>query len=151
MLKKAWYLSRKSKSRGIYMPKKEFDELLGDELATIEEKPREVKHGERMVRRMRGTFNFGATESMEFFLEELGLPIGPTERSALRARNSMAHGSSALLDESRYQEMINDTLSYRTLFNRILLKILGYNGDYVDYSAKGWPERPLDEPLGGRE
>ena len=150
MLKRAWYSSRRSKSQGVYMPKKEFDELLGEELAAVEEKLREVEHGDRMASRMRNAFNFGSNESVEFFLEELGLPIGPTERSAMRARNPMAHGSAALLDESRHQETVNDTLSYRTFFNRIMLKMLGYDGAYIDYSAKEWPERPLDEPLAGR-
>ncbi len=150
MLKRTWYASRRSKSRNVYMPKKEFDELLGEELAAVEEKLRGVEYGDRMASRIRNAYNLGANESMEFFLEELGLPIGPTERSAMKARNPMAHGSATLLDESRYQETINDTLSYRTLFNRIILKILGYDGAYIDYSAKEWPERPLDEPLTGR-
>jgi hypothetical protein len=150
MLKRDWYSSRKSKSRGVYMPKKEFDDLLGDELAVVEEKLAGVEYGDRIARRMRSAFNLGANESMEFFFEELGLPIGPLERAALRARNPMAHGSAELLDEGRHQEMFDNTQSYRTLFNRVLLKLLGYDGAYVDYSARGWPERPLDEPLGGR-
>lgn len=151
MLKRSWYSSLKSKSRGVYMPKKEFEELLKDELDAIEKKLEKVEYGDRMARRMWGSFNFGSNESMEFFFEELGLPIGPTEQSALRARNPMAHGSSALLDESRYQEMIDDTLAYRTLFNRILLKILDYDDAYIDYSTRGWPESPLEQPLAGRE
>jgi hypothetical protein len=150
MLKRAWYKSTRSKSRGVYMPKKEFDELLGEELRAIEEKLRGVEYGDRISRRIRNSFNLGANESMEFFLEELGLPIGPVERSAIKARNPMAHGSEDLLDESRHQDTINDTLSYRTLFNRIVLKLLGYDGSYIDYSAEEWPERPLDEPLAGR-
>jgi hypothetical protein len=43
-----------------------------------------------------------------------------------------------------------NTLAYRTLFNRIMLKILGYDGAYVDYSTMEWPDRPLGEPLAGR-
>jgi len=150
MLKRSWYSSTRSRSRGVHMPKEEFDDLLGDELATIEEKLGEVEYGDRMARRMRGAFDFGSNESLELFFGELGLPIGPTERSALRARNPMAHGSTALLDESRYQEIIDATLSYRALFNRVLLKILDHDGAYVDYSTPGWPERPLEQPMVGR-
>ncbi len=151
ILKKAWYSSRRSKSRGVYMPKREFDELLGEELAAAEEKLGGVEHGDRMARRMRSAYNFGSNESLEFFFEELGLPIGPAERSAMRARNPMAHGSSTLLDRSRLQEMVDATLAYRTLLNRVLLKLLGHEGGYVDYSATDWPERPLEEPPSGRE
>lgn len=151
MLKKAWYSSSGSKSRGIYMSKKKFDELLGDELNAIEQKLEKVEHGDRMASRMRAAFNFGSNESIEFFLEELSVPIDSIERSALRARNSMAHGSSALLDEARYQEMVDDTLAYRTLFNRVLLKLLDYEGTYIDYSARGWPERSTEQPLLGKD
>lgn len=150
MLKRAWYSSRRSKSKGVYMPKKDFDELLRAELAAAEEKLREFEYGNRMASRIRNAYNLGANESVEFFLEELGLPVGSVEQSAMKARNPMAHGSAVLLDESRRQEMIDNTLSYRTLFNRIMLKILGYDGTYIDYSAREWPERPLDEPLAGR-
>ncbi len=151
ILKKAWYSSRRSKSRGVYMPKREFDELLGEELAAAEEKLGGVEHGDRMARRMRSAYNFGSNESLDFFFEELGLPIGPAESSAMKARNPMAHGSSTLLDRSKLQEMVDATLAYRTLFNRVLLKLLGHEGGYVDYSATGWPERPLEEPPSGRE
>lgn len=62
----------------------------------------------------------------------------------------MAHGSATLPDESRHQETINTRLACRTLFNRIMLKILCYDGAYVDYSTMEWPDRPLGEPLAGR-
>lgn len=136
MLKRAWYSSQQSKSQGVYMPKKEFDELWHGELASDEEKFQEVEYGARMASRIRNAYNLGANESMEFFLEELALPIGPTERSAIKARNPMAHGSTALLDESWHQETINGTLSYRTLFNRIVLKILGYEDAYKTIPLK---------------
>ena len=121
------------------------------ELSAIQEKLGKVEYGERMANRIKSAYNFGANESTEFFFKELGLAIGPTEQSALKARNPMAHGSSNLLDPARYQETIDNTLAYRALFNRVLLKILDYEGEYVDYSAKGWPEQPLELPLAGRE
>lgn len=150
MLKRTWHASSQSKSSNVYMKKTEFDKLLGEELAAIEDKLQGTEYGNRMMNRIRDAYRFGANESVEFFLEELGLPIGSIEKSAMRARNKMAHGSAKLLDESRYQEMIDDTLSYRILFNRIVLKILGYDGAYIDYSSKDWSERPLDTPLAGR-
>ena len=44
--------------------------------------------------------------------------------------------------------MINLTNVYKTLFNRIFLKILGYQENYVDYSTLGHPEKNIDEPSG---
>jgi hypothetical protein len=90
-----------------------------------------------------------SNESLEFFFDEINLPVGEVERGAIQARNPMAHGSSVLFDEAAHEQMLRDTFAYRTLFNRILLKILGYEGDYVDHSVPGWPERPLEEPMGG--
>jgi hypothetical protein len=148
ILKNSWYSSKKSKSRGVYMPREQFDELLDSELAQIDKKLETVEYGDRMARRIRGAYQLGANESFEIFFEEIGLPIRQTERHAIRARNPMAHGSLDLLDESRHQEMLDAKMAYRTLFNRTFLKLLGYDGAYIDYSAEGWPERQLDQVMG---
>jgi hypothetical protein len=131
------------------MPKKEFTELLADELAAVEAKLLGVEYGDRMSRRIRNAFNMGVNESLEFFFEEIGLPVGEVEWAAIAARNPMAHGSSELFDASKYDEMLHATFAYRTLFNRIILKLLDYSGTYVDRSVEGWPERALDEPMAG--
>jgi hypothetical protein len=149
ILKNAWFESAGSKSRGVYMPKKEFTELLADELAAVEAKLLGVEYGDRMSRRIRNAFNMGVNESLEFFFEEIGLPVGEVEWAAIAARNPMAHGSSELFDASKYDEMLHATFAYRTLFNRIILKLLDYSGTYVDRSVEGWPERALDEPMAG--
>ena len=90
----------------------------------------------------------GVNERFDFFFEEIGLPVGERERKAIKARNRVAHASSGLLNERAYRDMLNSARSYRTLFNRILLKIIGYDGSYIDHSTLGWPERPLDQPIG---
>jgi hypothetical protein len=149
IIKNAWFRSSGSKSRGVYMRKKEFDKLLVEELAAVDGKLEGVEYGDRMSRRIHNAFNMGANERLEFFFDEIGLPVGEVEWAAIAARNPMAHGSTELFDASNYQEMINSTLAYRTLFNRIILKILDYGGAYVDRSAEGWPERSLDEPMAG--
>lgn len=150
IIKNAWFRSTGSRTGGVYLPKGDFDRLLGDEFAAIEAKLSGVEYGDRILRRIHNSYNMGANESLEQFLDEIGLPVGEVERRAIRMRNLMAHGSSVVFDETEYERMIHDTLSYRTLFNRILLKILGYEGYYKDRSVRGWPERPLDEPMGGR-
>jgi len=35
------------------------------------------------------------------------------------------------------------------LLNRLLLKLLEYDGIYVDYSTDSFPVRNINEPLGG--
>jgi len=147
ILMNAWYKSNKSKTKGTYMPNAKLDELLEDEFEAIEAKLEGVEYGDRILRRMCNAFQMGVNERFDFFFEEIGLPVGERERKAIRARNRIAHGSPGLLDEHAYQKMVNDKLSYQTLFNRILLKIMGYDGSYVDRSTVGWPELPLDQPM----
>jgi len=148
ILMNAWYKSKKSKSKGTYMLKAEFDKLLKDEFKAIKAKLEGVEYGDRILSRMCNTFQMGVNERFDFFFEEIGLPVGECERKAIKARNRVAHASPGLLDERAYDDMVNNALAYRTLFNRILLKIMGYGGSYVDLSALGWPERPLDQPIG---
>lgn len=142
----AWFKSTKTKTRGIYMPKRDFEELLADELAAAEVKLKSVSYGDRIGRRMRGAFNMGANERYELFLQELGLPYGEGELAALRGRNAPAHGGT----ESKGDRWIRLGAAYRVLFNRIVLKLLGYDGRYIDYSVLGHPARPLAEPIGYR-
>ncbi|MBX4258842.1 hypothetical protein KTC96_14255 [Clostridium estertheticum] len=145
ILASAWFASNKSKVKGVYMPKSKFDNLLGKDFDEIEEKLKNVEYGDRIVRRMRNTFQLGVNERLQFFFDEIGLKIGEVEKKAIRARNSMAHSR---LSEEKEREMIYLSNAYRTLFNRILLKILDYKDDYVDYSVLGFPEKNIDKPLG---
>ena len=45
--------------------------------------------------------------------------------------------------------MITMTEAYATLIHRALLKILDYEGSYIDRSSIGFPERKIDETLLG--
>lgn len=60
----------------------------------------------------------------------------------------MAHGDLKIFDDSYAEEMIMLTHAYHTLFHRTLLKLLGYEGMYIDYATLGLPKRHIDEPVG---
>ncbi len=150
ILAKAWFKSNKSKTKGVYLPKKEFDELIDDGMSVIVPKLQGQNYGDRMIRKISNAFQMTQNEQLAFFFEEIGLNIGAVENEALKGRNVMAHGSSGQSDEE-ISYIIYLTRSYQALFHRIFLKILGYTGNYIDYSIKGWPERHIDEPLGGNE
>jgi hypothetical protein len=150
ILAKAWFKSNKSKLKGVYLSKKEFDELIEDGMSIIVPKLQGKHYGDRMIRKISNAFQMTQNEQLTFFFEEIGLNIGEVENEALKGRNVMAHGSSGQSDEE-ISYVIYLTRSYQALFHRIFLKILGYTGNYIDYSTKGWPERHIDEPLGGNE
>jgi hypothetical protein len=140
----AWYRSSRSKSRGVYMSKSDFERLLGPELASAAAKLAESEYGERITRRLFGAFNMGVNERIENFFNEIGLDVSPSELAAVKARNLSAHGSSG----TDIDEAIQLKRCYVTLINRALLRLLGHQGTYTDYAVLGYPEKPLSEPCG---
>lgn len=145
LLSNSWYKSQNSKSKGIYLEKKDFDKLLRCEFKLIEKKLKGQKYKERILRRMKGTFQMGANEKVNNFFDEINLNIDKIEKKAIKDRNIPAHGS--LLDLERSKKIFKSEEAYRTLFNRTVLKILGFNGKYIDYYTLNYPERDIDEPI----
>jgi hypothetical protein len=144
-----WLKSNKSKAQGVYLAKKEFDALTTDEFARIEAKLAHVEGREFVMGTLRKAFEVrGVVVKRNTFLKELKLPVGPVEEAAFRARGGAAHGGGAVSEEER-RSMIRHGDAYRTAFARVVLKILGYSGSYVDYSAPDFPETLLDQPQAG--
>lgn len=142
---KSWFKTSKSKTKGVYLAKKEYDELLASEFNFIEEKLRENVYQQRMLNKIKNSYNMGANERLDFFFSEIDLPIGETEGKAIKGRNSMAHGD--IMNDQEIEKMVRLTRAFQTLFHRILLKILGFDGDYIDRSTVGWPRRHINEPM----
>lgn len=142
-----WFKSKKSKTHGVYLPKKEFEQRLNEEFSAIEKKLHSIRYGDRILNRMRGAFQTGAREKVEFFLEEIGLKIGELERRAIHERNKMIHGSLDD-DEEAIDKVALLTKVYKTFFHRVLLKVLDYQGTYIDYSILGWPKKNINQVVG---
>jgi len=147
ILAKRWFESNKSETKGKYLEKDLFDNLTKDEILRIQEKLGTHPYRDRIVNKLKNCYNMGSNEQLEKFFEELELPIGPLERKAINFRNIMIHDA---VDFSRteHEEFIKMSLAYRCLIHRVLLKILGYDGTYIDYSIKGRPEKPLSKIVG---
>lgn len=71
-------------------------------------------------------------KKVDFFLEELELETGNVEKDARSYRNKPAHGH--LLDDEGLFKLMYLTDAYRTLLNRIILKILNYEV-YIDLTS----------------
>ena len=145
-LKKSWFASTKSKSKGAHMPKDAYDNLVGDLVAQLSARIREAGAAEEIIKNIAGANRMGLGEQMRVFLEEIGLPIGAAEKAAMGARHRAAHGSPAA---EEIVELVKFGNAYRTLFERLFLRLLGYEGHYVDRTTVGHPTRPLVEPAGG--
>ena len=148
ILANAWFKSERSKSKGTYLPEKEFSTLVEEEFANIADKLGENSYKDLLLRKMRGANNRGSGERMELFFKELGLNIGTLEGGAIKARNRMIHSRVTATGQEQREDLIRLSFAYRTLFHRVVLKILGYSGNYLDYATEGLPERAVEEAVG---
>ncbi|WP_406657357.1 hypothetical protein V7O62_02045 [Methanolobus sp. ZRKC2] len=148
IIMKGWFKTTKSKSKGLYMKKREFDKLLKDDLENIFNKLKDKDNGTPIFNKINNSYNMSVTNRFQQFFDEIELKVGDIENSALKSRHKMAHGDLGDNDEI-YNEMLNETFAYESLFNRVFLKILGYNGYYIDKSTLNFPSRHINTQLGG--
>jgi len=105
--------------------------------------------GKTVINKIENPYNFGVGEKLNMFFNSLDIILekGSIENEALKSRNKMTHSSSSIDSDDKAKEAIRMTRAYETLFNRTLLKILDYNGKYIDYYTIGHPERSLLENI----
>lgn len=145
-LMNAWFRSKRSKSHGLYMPELDFEAVTNGAFATIETALATNPDKDKILNRLKGANRFGTNEKFEIFLTELALPISEVEKYVIRARNRIVHGNSGTGDG---HALVHNMRAYRAFANRVILKLLGHSGSYIDYSCSGFPERHIDAPLGG--
>lgn len=148
IIMKKWFKSTKSKTKALYMEKQKFDELLKKDLEIIFEKLENEAFGTKIFNKIKFSYNMSVTDRFQQFFDEIDIEIGDIENSAIRSRHKMAHGDIKSNDEM-LKEMSRNTLAYETLFHRVFLKILGYNGYYIDRSTLQFPNRHINTQLGG--
>ncbi len=146
-LMRGWFSSKRSRTRGVYMPTKDFRSRFADALEAFTVGAKDLPYGERIVRKVGRANEMGVNERFEVFFEELGLPVGVGEQAVIAARNISAHGGKS---SAGTEDLVMLGNGYRTLLNRTLLKLLGYGGTYTDYSVVGHTQRQIDEPIGYR-
>jgi hypothetical protein len=150
LLKTTWYRSTRTKTHGTYMDKSQFDALLADVMQRAEAVLAGETYGDRMLRRMRGAYNMGSHEQVDNFFDEIGLRLGEVEQAARKARNGPAHGGVVQTNEE-VLSLTRHGIAYRVLFERTFLRLLGYDGSYLDKTTIGFPLRPLAEPASSTE
>jgi hypothetical protein len=145
-LMNAWFRSKRSKSSGLYMSARDFEAATSGGFSTIEAALVDNPDKDKILSRLKGANRFGANEKFGIFLNELGLPIADVEKHVIRSRNRIVHGNSGATDG---HSLVHNMRAYRAFANRVILKLLGHAGNYIDYSSSGFPERHIDAPLGG--
>jgi hypothetical protein len=87
------------------------------------------------------------SDKIKTFFSEIGLDYGKVENSTIAARHKYAHGGTH--EGVELKKLVIIARSYEALLNRCILKCIGFNGTYRDYSVVNFPERALKTQLGG--
>ena len=146
ILASAWYSSDFSNSKGRFVSGKIFHELLEQDFQSIRSKLTEaaisqstatgltdLKSVEALMGRIRDSFLMGWSARMNQFFVELGIDLNSAEKLALKARNEQTH---AFADPSQAPELWKNGELLHTLFHKVLLRILNYSGEFLDYSEQ---------------
>ena len=124
------------------MEKDKFEELLGGEMNDIKIKIESEPYGDRLMNRLHNANQMGVMDQFRFFFNEIDLPIAENEWNAINARHAVAHGRIAS-KQKEWEQMIQHTSTYETLIHKIILRLLGYSGSYIDRSVLGWEDKQL--------
>lgn len=142
------YLNKTGNYADTYISENAFKELLGGEFEVIKAKILAVKDGNIIINKILSSFRKGPNEKMRKFFMLLNLELGKEEKEALNLRNKMAHSARDYSDEDRAYDDLNLSHVYEMLFNRTLLKLLGYEDFYCDYSHPNLQMKQINLPSG---
>lgn len=131
-----------------YISEKDYLNLIKKEKEQLEIKLSSIEGGEIMLNKILGAFRKGPNEKMNIFFSAINIEIGKLEKNSINLRNKMAHGARDYSkDKNIYNDLIHSTV-YKVLFHRIILKLIGYDGYYIDYSLQGCPSKHIDKKAG---
>jgi hypothetical protein len=146
ILAAGWFSSEFSPSRGKFVSGKFFNELLAEDFRSIRAKLSDAatkegpasglsnsKSMEAVMRRIGDSFQMGWSARMAQFFLELGLELSSEQRAALKARNEQTH---AFADAAEEDVLWKHAELLRTLFHKVVLRLLDYSGVYLDYAEQ---------------
>lgn len=142
------YLKTTGNNKLEYLSKTEYEKLIHDEIVQLTSKLSGIEGGTIMLSKITGAFRKGPNEKMNLFFSLLSLETGKPEKEAINLRNKMTHGKRDYAnDDVAYDDLVLSRV-YQVLFNRIILRILAYDGFYIDYSIARSPSKPLEMKAG---
>ena len=105
----------------------------------IESRPYSYK----IVNNLQNGYKMGVMDQFRFFFDKIDLVPDDRELDAIKARNDVAHGRFIIPRNSEESgRMFQHGLVYTTIIHKILLRLIGYSGRYIDHSD-GHKEKPL--------
>jgi hypothetical protein len=146
-LARNWMNRPETQGHKTYVSQELFDGVAGARLEEIEKATRGDTSWQPVLHRLRQANRRGIADTVRALLEKNGLRTGEVEREALNARHRFAHGGQGRGDDDLF--LFPVVFALESLINRIVLRLIGYDGPYVDYSTVERPKRDLEVPLGG--
>lgn len=137
-----WFKFDRSESHGKYMREFDFEDLLRDDINSIQKKLEGKTYGDEVMNKIKRAYNLGTGDRFRFFFNEIKLVVNDNEWEAIEARHPPAHGRISISPEE-WRRVIQYTHTYETLIHKIMLKLLGYSGSYIDRSGIGWEDKQL--------
>lgn len=129
------------------MDKKDFSKRIKPIKKLVETQFAGTEYVERMKKSIEGMNRMSVREQLTYFFEGIDMVVGKKEKKALQARNFSAHGSYAG-DNIDYEEQFMTSQVYECILVRVILKLLKYEGNYIDYGTIGYPEKNINCPSG---
>lgn len=146
--------SKYLKAKGILKeyPQQEIEDykkIIQPEIDKLGKKLDNYQFKQSIISKIENPTNYSIGEKLKFFLDDIGFDFDSKsiESKAIRARNKMAHTSMSNITESKWNEYFKLSQVYITVYNRIILKLIGYEGEYIDYYSKGHPLRLINENI----
>lgn len=143
----AWHRSQKSKTKGQFIPAETFKQIIGPGRDLIAEALRKTNFdADRVLRKFDTANQMGSTAKLMAFFADARVELGQSELDALKTRHAVAHGGGG---GEEIAELLSGSARLENVFHRTMLRLIGHQGEYIDYSEAGWPSRAVDEPSGG--
>lgn len=134
-LQKAWFALEENESVSVYYPKTKFRELKKDLIAIIDEKLEEGPYKNAVRNKVDQLNQMSVRDKNESFFAQLGITYGEREIQAIRMRNVFAHGDTN--GKTDAENMIEAIKVLQLLYAKSVLKLLGYEGEYIDWCDGG--------------
>lgn len=146
-LKRKWYKEVELNPETVLMDKKDFSKRIKPIKELVQTQFEGTEYAERMKRSVESMNRMTVNEQLTYFFAGIDMTIGDIEKNALNARNFSAHGSfgGSNID---YQEQYMISQIYECIIVRAVLKLLKYDGNYIDYGTIGYPEKNINCPSG---
>lgn len=119
--------------------KHDYRQMVTEEIESLRAKLTPYDFAPFVLNKLENPFNFGIGEKFKIFFKNISLEFesNSLESKALRARNLMIHVGFDFSTIERQKEIKKLSDAYITLVNRVILRLLDYDGYYVDYSKEG--------------